>query len=298
MLDVRRLRLLHELAQRGTLAEVAATLHQSPSSVSQQLAQLERDVGTPLLRKVGRGVELTPAATVLVEHAAALLQGLEDAEAAVAALADQAAGTVRLAAFQSAAVAFMPQLLTHLAEHHPRVRVTMSQRVPEEALEAIRARELDLVIAVEYPGSAAPRYPELRWAGLATDTLQLAVPRTGRWRDASSLADVADAPWVMEPRPAYSRAWAELACRTAGFEPEVRYEVDDLETHAALVASGHAVAILPSLMTARRSPDARLVALAGAPRRTVHTVTRRAVADTPAIAACHAALRAIVPREL
>ncbi|MER6941210.1 LysR family transcriptional regulator, partial [Nocardioides sp. NPDC000441] len=79
MLDVRRLRLLAELAARGTLAEVAEALHQSPSSVSQQLGQLEREVGVPLLRKAGRRVQLTAAAEVLVEHTTEILARLEAA---------------------------------------------------------------------------------------------------------------------------------------------------------------------------------------------------------------------------
>ena len=128
LLDVRRLRLLHELSLRGTLSDVAEALHQSPSAVSQALNQLEREVGVPLLEKVGRRLRLTPAAEVLVEHTAVILARLELAASDVAVQSDEASGTVRLAVFQSAASAFMPQMLTELATRHPRLRVTMSQR--------------------------------------------------------------------------------------------------------------------------------------------------------------------------
>lgn len=295
MLDIRRLHLLRELSLRGTLAEVAAALHQSPSSVSQQLSLLEREVGTPLLRKVGRGVELTPAAVVLVEHTQRILQELEEAETAVAAAVGEIAGTVRVAAFQSAAIAFMPQMLARLAEDHPRVRVTMSQRSPEQALQALHARELDLVIAVEYPGHAAAPHPDLDRRPVTTDRLWLAIPTAARWTTTRSLPETRDAPWVMEPRTAESRAWAEQLCRAHGFEPDVRYESDDLETHAALVESGNAVAILPDLMVLRRPPAARLVELPGDPRRTAYTVTRRTLAASPAARACREALAATVP---
>ncbi|MFT4081470.1 MAG: LysR family transcriptional regulator [Nocardioides sp.] len=157
MLDVRRLRLLAELSAHGTLAAVAELLHQSPSSVSQQLTQLERDVGAELLRKSGRRVELTPAAQILVEHTQLVLAHLEEAEAAVASLTDNVSGAVHLAAFQSAALAFMPQLLTRLARDYPRLKVTMSQRLPEEALFGARTSVLDLVIAQQYP--PPPRRP-------------------------------------------------------------------------------------------------------------------------------------------
>ena len=179
LLDIRRLRLLHELSLRGTLAEVAEALHQSPSSVSQGLTQLEHDVGVPLLEKAGRRVRLTPAAEVLVEHTAAILERLELAASEVAAQRSEAAGTLRLAVFQSAASAFMPQMLTELAARHPRLRVTMSQREPEQALYETWMREFDLVIAEEYPGHAARVFPDLDREPLTTDLLRLAVPPSG-----------------------------------------------------------------------------------------------------------------------
>ena len=112
MLEVRRLRLLRELELRGTLAEVAVALNQSPSSVSQQLTQLEKEVGVPLLRKSGRRVVLTPQAEILVAHTTAILERLELAESEVNASLLQATGPVRVAMFQTAALALMPETLS------------------------------------------------------------------------------------------------------------------------------------------------------------------------------------------
>ena len=293
MLDVRRLRILRELALRGTLAEVAAVLHQSPSSVSQQLSQLEREAGVELLRKAGRGVELTPAGELLVEHAADILSRLERAAAEVSALGSTVTGTVHIAAFQSAALAFVPQLLATLAREHPRLKMTFSQRLPEHALAEARSAGLDLVIAQQYPHHPAPLHAELDVVPLTTDALRLALPPgESRWNE---LRDLRDAPWVLEPRSSASRAWVEHECRAAGFEPEVRYETDDLEAHIALIESGYAVGILPDLMRVRRRPAVRLVDLPGLPRREVFTSTRRSIADAAQIRACRAALTAIVP---
>ena len=299
MLDVRRLRVLRELALRGTLAEVATALHQSPSSISQQLTQLEREVGTDLLVKVGRGVRLTPAAELLVEHAAEILTRLERAEAEVAALGAggaDVAGTVHLAAFQSAALAFVPQLLSTLAHQHPRLKLTFSQRLPEDAIAQARSSRLDLVIAQQYPHHPAPLHADLDVVPLTTDTLRLAVPPSER--SMRGLADAATAPWVLEPRGAASRTWVEHTCRAAGFEPEVRYETDDLEAHIALIETGSAVGILPDLMRVRRRPDLRLLDLPGRPRREVFTSTRAAIAGAAPIRACREALQAIVPAVL
>ncbi|MHA3019963.1 LysR family transcriptional regulator [Mycobacterium sp. BMJ-28] len=298
LLDTRRLRLLYELSLRGTLSEVAEALHQSPSSVSQALNQLEREVGVPLLEKVGRRLRLTPAAEVLVEHTAVILARLELAASDVAVQSDQAAGTVRVAVFQSAASAFMPQMLTELATRHPRLRITMSQREPEQALYETWMREFDLVIAEEYPGHAARVYPDLHREPLTTDLLRLAVPPTGDpWRHITSVKDTADLPWTMEPVGTASRHWAEQLCRQAGFEPDIRFETDDLEAQIALIENGNAVAILPDLMRVRRRPDVRVVDV-DSRRRSVFTATRSAISSTPAIVACRKALASVVPEHL
>ena len=120
MIDLRRLALLRELHHRGTIAAVAAALSYSSSSVSQQLSQLEREVGVPLLVKSGRRVRLTPAAELLVTHTGDVLERMEALEAALAATGDAVAGTVRLAVFQSAALGIVPQALTLFAERVPR----------------------------------------------------------------------------------------------------------------------------------------------------------------------------------
>lgn len=286
MLDVRRLRLLRELKIRGTLAEVAAALQYSPSSVSQQLALLEKEAGVELLRKTGRKVQLTPQAEVLVAHTAQLLETLEQAEADLAASLTTVSGTVRIAVFQSAALALMPDTLTLMAGTYPEVRIEMTQREPETALHETWARDFDIVIAEQYPGHAAPRYPELDRIKLTTDAIRLAVPpESGERPPITSLADTAELAWVMEPRGAASRHWAEQACRSAGFEPDVRFETADLQAQIRLIESGNAVGLMPDLVWTGRGTTAELIELPEKPRRTVFTSVRRSSAQRPAILA-------------
>jgi DNA-binding transcriptional LysR family regulator len=293
MLDVRRLRLLRELSIRGTLAEVAEALQYSPSSVSQQLALLEKEVGVELLRKTGRRVQLTPQAEVLVAHTAQLLQTMEQAEADLAASLTTVTGTVRIAVFQSAALALMPDTLTRMATTYPEVRIEMIQKEPETALHETWARDFDLVIAEQYPGHAAPRYPDLDRVKLTTDAIRLAVPPASNGGPAiRSLADTADLAWVMEPRGAASRHWAEQACRSAGFEPDVRFETADLQAQARLIESGNAVALMPDLVWTGRGTTAQLLELSGRPYRTVFTSVRRSSAKRPAILAARETLAA------
>ena len=277
MLDLRRLRLLRELKIRGTIAAVAEALAYSPSSVSQQLALLETEVGVALLTRVGRRVQLTPQAEVLVTHTTQLLERMELMEAELDSSLTEVRGTVRLAVFQSAALGIIPQALTLLATEHPALRVEITQREPENALFEVWARDFDLVIAEQYPGHAAPRQPELDRVALCRDELRLG--------GAPSLAESADRAWVMEPRGTASRHWAEQLCRTAGFEPDVRFETADLQAHIRLVESGHAVALLPDLVWGGRTPSLSLTSLDGSPTREVFTSVREASRERPAILA-------------
>jgi DNA-binding transcriptional LysR family regulator len=270
VIDLRRLALLRELHFRGTISAVAAAMDYSPSSVSQQLSQLEREVGTTLLVKSGRRVRLTPAAETLVEHTHELLARMDALEAALAASGAEVAGTVRLAVFQSSALSIVPRALTLFAERHPLLRVEITQREPESALAAVWAREFDLVIAEQYPGHSAPRIPELDREPLCSDELRLGAMDAA----ITSISTARDASWVMEPRGTASRHWAEQLCRVAGFEPDVRFETADLQAHILLVESHHAVALLPDLIWAGERPSVRLVQLPGGPRREVFTSAR------------------------
>lgn len=290
MLEVRRLRLLRELKLRGTLGAVASALHLSPSSVSQQLALLEREVGVDLLRKVGRRVQLTQQAEILVEHTAAVLDRLERAESELDASLREATGTVRIAAFQSAALAIVPGALQIIAREHQRLRVTMTQREPETALYETWMRDFDVVVAEQYPGHAAPWPPELDRIDLVSDAIRLAVPPHGRFGDLTSIEAAARVPWVMEPGGVASRHWAEQACRQAGFEPDVRFETADLQAQIRLVETGNAVALIPDLMWLGREPSVTLVGLEDDPHRTVFTAARTASARRPSVVACRDAL--------
>lgn len=298
MLDLKRLRMLRELHLRGTLADVASALQYSPSAVSQQLALLEKEAGAKLLRKVGRRVQLTPQAEILVAHTAEILETLERAEADISASLSTVTGTVKLAVFQSAALALLPNLLTAMAERFPEVRIEVVQREPETALYETWARDFDLVVAEQYPGHAAPLHPELDRLTLTTDAIRLAVPHQGVSGGMTRLLngpirgihDTARLPWVMEPHGAASRHWAEQTCRQAGFEPDVRFETADLQAQIRLIESGNAVGLMPDLMWTGRPPELTLLDLPDLPRRTVFTSARFASRLRPAILACRESL--------
>ena len=168
----------------------------------------------------------------------------------------------------------------------------MVQHEPETALHETRVRGFDLVVAEQYPGHATAQFAGLDRESLTHDLIQLALPRLGAGEAdfdlVQSLSDAAALPWVMEPRGAASRHWAEQACRTAGFEPDVRYETADLQAHVRLIESGNAVALLPGLV--RAESRLRMVDLPADPHRTIFTAARISNAEAPAVLAVREAL--------
>ncbi|MDR6867983.1 DNA-binding transcriptional LysR family regulator [Microbacterium resistens] len=289
MLDVRRLRLLHEFQLRGTLAEVARALSYSPSFISQQMALLERETGAALLRRSGRRVHLTAQGELLATRAGEILDRLERAEAELAAQTATIAGTVRLAVFQSVAHTVLPRAVALLAGAHPGLRVEIVEREPELGLFETTARDFDLVVAEQYPGMRRPRRKGIDHVTLGEDDLLLVSARAGR-HTAGGLSDAETAPWVMEPRDTASRSWVTQMCRGAGFEPDVRFETPDLVTHLRLIERGEAVGVLPALFLASLSADVVVRSLPSAPRREVFSATRTAAAPAPAITAVRTAL--------
>src|SRR6201991_980836 len=175
-LDLRRLRFLREFEERGTLAAVAAALGYSPSAVSQQLTLLEKEVGTRLFEKAGRGVRLTDAGRLLAQHARVLLSAAEAAEADLAALGGDVRGTVRAGGLQSAARRLLVPAVARMRADHPRVRVEIFERELEQALPGMRLGAVDLVIGDEYDGPPRPRPAGLRFAVLHEEPLLVVLP--------------------------------------------------------------------------------------------------------------------------
>lgn len=284
MLELRRLRLLHEFALRGTIAEVAQSLSYSPSTVSQQLALLEREAGVALLEPDGRRIRLTPEGRALAAHAA---RALELDEQARQALTQAPAEAVRISAMPTAAETIVPAALTALATTHPYLRVQMTEAPPEEGLFELTARRFDLVIAEQYPGHTRERHPGSVHELIGEDPIRLALPSGDL---PVSLDRLRDRAWVMEPVGSAARQWAVQQCRAAGFEPDVRFEAADLTAHVRLIEAGHAVGMLPDLIWGDAPARVTLSELPGSPVREVFTAVRESTRASEAIGVVRAAL--------
>jgi DNA-binding transcriptional LysR family regulator len=296
MLDLRRLRLLHELHARGTIAAVADALQFTPSAVSQQLAVLEREAGVPLLEPAGRGVRLTDAALVLVRHAGALLERAELAEADLAAAGGRVAGRARIASFQSVGLRVALPAIRALAREAPDLRCELIESEPEASLPALALGDVDLVLADEWEHQPLARPAGIAREDLHTDPVHVVVPEghPAADRDPVPLTALAGEAWTCG-HP--GTAWEDITNRTCrglgGFDPDIRHRTNDSVLSLALVADGQAVTLLPQLVEPGAPAGVAVRAIAeGNVHRTIFAATRAADAERPSVQALLAAVRA------
>src|SRR5215472_694538 len=152
MLNVGRLRVLKEVAQRGSFSAAADALSYTQSAVSQQVATLEAEAGLTLLERHPRGVSLTAAGQTLVGHAEGILARLEAAQAALSAIAGLRGGRLRMASFPTAGATLMPLAIATFRASYPQVELTLAEGEPDEILPRLRAGELDLALLFEFEG--------------------------------------------------------------------------------------------------------------------------------------------------
>lgn len=303
MLDVRRLRLLRELACRGTIAAVADALSFTPSAVSQQLSVLEREAGVRLLERSGRRVGLTPAGLRLVQHAEEVLALLEHAAADLAAAKGGLRGPVRIGTFATAAQVIIPAALLHLASAHPGLEPMVTEIDPAHVALALRAGGLDVALIQQYDFVPEPDEPGLASEPLCSEHMYLAIvgdpagvsgaQAGGAGTGFGALTSCRSEPWITATTGTLCHAMTIRACQTAGFEPRVRHQVDDFRTVLTLVAAGQGVAVVPQLAIADSPAGVTLTRLPM--RRRTRIAFRRGAERHPAVAAVTAAMRAAVP---
>ncbi|MFO6452122.1 MULTISPECIES: LysR family transcriptional regulator [unclassified Aeromicrobium] len=296
-MDLRRLALLRELERRGTIASVAAAMSFSHSSVSVQLATLEREAGVPLLKRVGRNVELTPAGRRLSEYATAALAADEAVRAELAALRGELTGRVRMTFVQTPALALLPRTLERLAQVAPHVELDVFQRETGPSLEDLSSQAVDLVVGVEYDPLPVGRHAAHHRVDLLREDMLLVLPRDhpcvagdGPVRIAELENDV----WASGHVGTGLDTFVANTCNRLGrFAPRVRHRSDDAIVLSALVESGRAVALLPAMFIADDAPPGVVARRPAEERlqRTLFSVARTSAHLTPAIEAVRDALR-------
>ncbi len=292
-----RLQVLQMVASHGTVTAAAEALGYTPSAVSHQLRTLAHELGVPLLAREGRGVQLTPAARVLLGHTAALFARWEEIRAEVGAAAEQRVRSLRLCGFSTAAAALLPQVAARVRAEHPGAEVRIIEADPDTCYELLLADRADVAVVVataSLPPSADPRFDQ---EPLLDDPLDLLVPVGHPLAQQASvrLGQTAGDAWILD-RP--GRPYHQLALTAfaeAGFTPSVAHEAGEWDTGAALVAAGLGIALIPRLARIPDGGDVVRVPLRGDPSPSRHILTsvRRGSREQPAIAAALEALESL-----
>ena len=284
--SIQQLRMLREVAERGTIAAAADALGYTPSAVSQQLGALERGTGVEVLERVGRNVRLTDAGRELVRHAEELLRGMEAAQAALEQVGTEPRGVLEVAVYESVASTLLPEILNRLAIEHPDLQLRTRQIDPDQAIDALALGEIDLAFAIDYTHTPAPRRPGIERDRIVDDHFHLVVPDDHHLQGpVVDLADLADERFIASPLEMSCGRCVAAACRAAGFEPDVVHQLDDSPTTVRLVAAGQGIGLVPDLGLVHAIDGVRILDLATPVVRNVELAYRTASAERPAITA-------------
>jgi molybdate transport repressor ModE-like protein len=285
MLDVKRLRILREVASQGSFSAAADALYLSQSAVSQQIATLEKEVGMQLLDRTRGGPKLTDAGRVLVGHADAAIARLDEAERELAAIAGLEGGELRMASFPSASATLLTEAVSVFHGRHPKVSLSIAEAEPEESIPRLRAGELDLALSFDYPSVPNVDERDLERTLLLTESMHLALPKNHRLADQRvvPLAELARERWLCGSRPSSCGEVVVRACRDAGFEPTVGFESDDYHVMQGFIAAGLGFTLLPDLALPTLRSDLVIRATdPPAPQRRVWAATRAEGSRSPA----------------
>jgi len=295
MLNVNRMRVLREVAARGSIAAAAEALYLSPSAVSQQMTTLEREAGVELLERVGRGVRMTPAGERLVAYTERVLAVLEEAQADVDAVAHGVAGLVHTSAFPTAARALLVPALARVSEDYPRLRLKMVDLEPEESIPLLRIGGLDILLTYEFEMMPQREDPGLERVPLLSEPMAIALPRSHRLAAGPvSVADLKDEQWIVGRD---GSPFLEVQVRVgnnAGYEPHVDLHSNDFQVILAAVEAGLGVALVPPMARFADYPGVSFHQPADMEiRRNIAALIRQGSSTSPAVAAVLDAIRTV-----
>ena len=244
-MNVERLRILRELADRGTVGAVATALSLTPSAVSQQLKLLAREAGVPLLEPDGRRLRLTDAGAALVLRADEVLAALDRASAEMASYSASPRGRVRVALFPSGAALLLPGVLDRMRDSGTRVDAS-DEDLPASSVPALLA-DYDVVLTHRDERAAATAAPRIEVRALMREPIDLVLPPEHALakQDSVDLRQLADEQWI-SVRGGFPVDDVLLSVAAAtGVRPRVIRRINDFRVTEELVARGHGVALMP-----------------------------------------------------
>ena len=271
------LRVLREVAERGSFTAAAAPLGYTQSAISRRVAALEQAAGAPLFARTPRGVRLTPAGAMLLRHANDVLDRVDAARRELEGAPAGPAGRLRVGAFPVAVAALVPRALATLHAAQPRLALSLHEGTSPVQLRRLRAGSIDVAVVAATPGEALEA-PGLELEPVVDDVLHVAVAHDHPLAD-RGVVDVdalAGEAWIQSGE-ALLGVWPALRNR----KPTIAMTARDWTAKLGLVAAGLGVTVVPGLARPALPPGVVLVRVRGGPPtlRTVLLATRPGAGD-------------------
>lgn len=298
-MDVHRLELLRELAERGSITAVAEATRRTASAVSQQLKVLEREAGIPLTERLGRGIVLTSAGRALARTARDVAVALERAEAVWEDFKQAPMGEVTLTTFPTGGRMLLPGLLSALAGI-PGLTLSCTDLDPLHPDFATLTPDYDIVIADAQGVLPSWREKGLTIIPLMVEPLDVVLPEGHRLGSKKSLSpnDLIDESWVGVPEGfPYDLILRRIEMMN-GQPAQVRQRFLDNGIVEAVVASGHGLGILPRFTTRDRENGLITRPLSGVPAvRRIMALLRPDRVERPSVRRVVEELRTVAERQ-
>ncbi|NQW91586.1 LysR family transcriptional regulator [Curtobacterium sp. VKM Ac-2861] len=252
--DVHLLAVLRELAERGSVTAVAEATHRTPSAVSQQLQTLQRQVGVPLVERIGRGVRLTAHGEVLAGLSAGVATAIARVDAAWQEHLGGATGRVDLAIFPSAAELLLPGVLTRMRAH-PGIELALVDVDVSEGEFAPLAADHDIVVGHRSDGVRPADQGSVETVPLLREPLDVAVPPGHRLagRERVGIDEVVGETWIGVPEGYPIDRVLQAMAAASDAPPSVAFRTIHLPVIENLVAAGHGVALVPRYTSGTRA---------------------------------------------
>ncbi|MBB2943886.1 molybdate transport repressor ModE-like protein [Actinoplanes lutulentus] len=284
MIDARRLQVLSEVARHGSFNRAAAELRLTPSAISQQISALERTVGTPVVRRSTRGVELTEAGKVLVTTAESIAAELLCAQREIERLAAARTERLTVATFTSGGQRLLPPALTRFTAEHPGVELSVIESEPEDSLGLVRSGAADMALSYHFDGPP-PSLPGLVWTPLLEDPMWIVFPAGHSLAERTSItiAELAAERWVHGCLVVGDML--DHYAAMAGFEVRTSCRGTDYQFAQSLVRAGVGISMIPEVaLTADRSGLTAIRLAPPGPCRFVGIATPRRRTTDPLVA--------------
>ncbi len=302
MIDVPALATLRAVQAHGSVVAAAAALGYTPSAVSQQVKRLERQTGSQLVERFGRGLMLTDQGRRLVGEGSGILDAIELLESRLAAASTTPAhGELRLAAFSTAVRGLVAPAVAALGLRHPDLRVTVLEQDPLAAIDLVATGQADVALVHHWADLPLPVPGHVESVSLGIDVADVLVPEDHRLADRASVTphDLVDEAWACPPVGSVCHTWLMHLYDGLGRTPAIQFWAGEFSSHVALVEHGVAVTLVPRLGREILPPTVRAVPVTDpVPTRRVELLWRRTMAPSPTVQAVRAAVGAVSDRRL